>query len=94
MLSNVISSLKAEIGTVTENFGTENARLAESITSKLTAKFKEENQKLSDRLNEQFQAESCKLKGELTSKIQTEVRSFTQAISALETKLTESRKGY
>jgi hypothetical protein len=40
LLYNVIRSLKAEISTVTENLDSENSKLAESITSNLTAKFK------------------------------------------------------
>ena len=62
LLSNVVSSLRTEISRVGENIRAENSRLAERITSNLTAKFKEENQKLSDRLTEQFHAETCKFK--------------------------------
>jgi hypothetical protein len=80
LLSDVVSSLKAEISTITENIGTENSRLAKNITSNLTAKFKEGNQKFSVRLAEQFHAKTCKLKEELTFKIQTEVTNLTQAI--------------
>lgn len=49
LLSNVVSSLRAEVSRVAENTGAENSRLAKNITSNLTTKFKEENQKHSDK---------------------------------------------
>jgi hypothetical protein len=45
LLSNVTSSLRAEISRVAGNICAENCRLAECITANLTEEFKEENLK-------------------------------------------------
>ena len=81
LLSDVISSFRAENTKLMESFRAENTKLAVGITANLTANFKEEIQQFYDRITMQFHTEKCRLKEELTSEFQSKVTNLSQAIS-------------